>query len=75
MQSDEVHDWIIHWLPRASGSSDENPSAMDAGVSAAIQRALMKPQGGELSNACIDRQELVEVVSLSNLSFSKQWIE
>jgi hypothetical protein len=34
----------------------------------------IKPQRGELRNAWIDRQERVEVVSLSKLSFLRQWV-
>ena len=49
MHSDEVHDWVIHWLPRATGVSTDlvqPPSELDVRASEAIQRAMITPQGG-----------------------------
>ena len=49
MQSDEVHDWIIHWLPKSATTGDDRSQSVvevDGRVTGAIQRALMSPQGG-----------------------------
>ena len=62
-------------IVRASALHGEAPEGTeheghgDLAGEAHSRRRTINPQGGELRNAYIDRQELVEVVSLSKLSF------